>query len=226
MKNKHRKLKQVIKQKCKFLGNTLNHEEYRIRKIIADVNSQYLLHITNTTIERANEITLLEELKPLFVYLCSCILHEELHITRDRLHIKIQFNRTTLSSNDDIVFWTDRYYESPIRTIEKTHDCYMGFLKPFRLEIFLPLRGGMFIADNNNNDSYDSEDENENEVESDSEYDINVYREDECVICMENKANILFCDCGHLIVCDECYHELENDKCPKCRKVNVQVRKL
>ena len=35
-----------------------------------------------------------------------------------------------------------------------------------------------------------------------------------------------FCNCGHLIVCGDCYHELENDKCPKCRKVNLIIRKM
>ena len=56
------------------------------------------------------------------------------------------------------------------------------------------------------------------------EYDVNVYREDVCVVCMTNKPDILFCNCGHLIVCDECYHEL--DKCPKCRLENDIVRKI
>ena len=64
------------------------------------------------------------------------------------------------------------------------------------------------------------------EEDNDKEYDINVYKEDVCIVCMENKPDILFCNCGHLIVCDECYHELENAKCPKCRKENDIVRKL
>ena len=62
--------------------------------------------------------------------------------------------------------------------------------------------------------------------EGGDKYDISVYREDVCVVCMSNKPDILFCNCGHLIVCDECYHGLENDKCPKCRKENEIVRKL
>ena len=56
--------------------------------------------------------------------------------------------------------------------------------------------------------------------------DISVYKEDECIVCMTNKPDILFCNCGHLIVCNECYYELENNKCPKCRKENDLVRKL
>ena len=53
------------------------------------------------------------------------------------------------------------------------------------------------------------------------------FKEDVCVVCMTNKPDILFCNCGHLIVCDECYRKLENSsKCPKCRKENDIVRKL
>ena len=226
---KLKSLEQVIKQKCKFLGNT-NSEEYRIGQITYGVRSKYLLHITNTTIETANKITLLEEIKPLFVYLCSCILHEGLNINWDELRIKIQFYRTTLGCNDDITFsaWLVENYENPIKSIEtrirwaKANDYYMGFLKPFRLEIFLPPRGRRVVIANNYNSDNDSDSNNKN----DKECDINTYKEDVCVVCMENKSDILFCNCGHLIVCGDCYHELENDKCPKCRKVNLIIRKM
>ena len=220
MKHKHQKLEQVIKQKCKFIGNT-NPREYNLTHVLAEVHSEHLLHITNT-IETANEITLLEELKPLFVYICSCILYEELHITWNRLHIKIQFYKTTLASQDDIAFWENEFYENPIEAIEKkiryvkSDDFYMGFISPFRLEIFFPRRRRRIDIRNNVCAA----------KENLREYNINVYKEDVCVVCMENKVNILFCNCGHLVVCYECFHKLENSKCPKCRKENTIIRKI
>ena len=30
------------------------------------------------------------------------------------------------------------------------------------------------------------------------------FKENECVICLTNPPNILFCNCGHLCVCKEC----------------------
>ena len=42
--------------------------------------------------------------------------------------------------------------------------------------------------------------------------------EDECVVCFENKPNILFVDCLHICVCSECNSEGNFNKCPICRK--------
>ena len=57
-------------------------------------------------------------------------------------------------------------------------------------------------------------------------FDLSVYKEDDCIICMENKSNILFCNCGHLIICESCYHKYREDKCPKCRKLNDAIKKI
>ena len=52
------------------------------------------------------------------------------------------------------------------------------------------------------------------------------FKENKCIICQENNSNILFCDCGHKVICDECFHKLNNGKCPKCRTVNKIIRKI
>ena len=49
-------------------------------------------------------------------------------------------------------------------------------------------------------------------------------KSDECVICLSNPPNILFSQCGHLCVCEECEDISETErgsvKCPLCRKTN------
>ena len=43
-------------------------------------------------------------------------------------------------------------------------------------------------------------------------------KEDECVICLNNKANILYTECLHFVVCDSCDKKGRFSKCPLCRK--------
>ena len=52
-----------------------------------------------------------------------------------------------------------------------------------------------------------------------------IFKEDECVICLTNPPNILFCNCGHLCVCVECSKTGESlEKCPICKTENTTLR--
>jgi uncharacterized membrane protein YkvA (DUF1232 family) len=44
-----------------------------------------------------------------------------------------------------------------------------------------------------------------------------------CIICLENKRNIIFDDCSHMIVCDFCSDKI-NNICPCCRKL-IKIKK-
>lgn len=43
--------------------------------------------------------------------------------------------------------------------------------------------------------------------------------EDLCVICYSNLANITLVPCGHDNICENCYLQLNNNKCPFCRAI-------
>ena len=49
-------------------------------------------------------------------------------------------------------------------------------------------------------------------------------KNDNCVICLENKPNIYFVQCGHKCVCNNCGEKIETErgrsKCPLCRCTN------
>ena len=52
-----------------------------------------------------------------------------------------------------------------------------------------------------------------------------IFKEDNCVICLTNPPNILFCNCGHLCVCEECSKTGESlEKCPICKTENTNLR--
>ena len=43
-------------------------------------------------------------------------------------------------------------------------------------------------------------------------------KEEDCVVCYENKSNILFTDCYHICVCSKCFDRGCFVNCPLCRK--------
>ena len=59
---------------------------------------------------------------------------------------------------------------------------------------------------------YDSNDEVENDKPIKK-----TITESECIICFENKPNMLFLDCMHLCVCNGCDSKGKFYKCPMCR---------
>ena len=52
------------------------------------------------------------------------------------------------------------------------------------------------------------------------------FKSDECVICLTNPSNVLFCNCGHLCLCSECERKKLLNKCPICKTENEIIRSL
>ena len=53
------------------------------------------------------------------------------------------------------------------------------------------------------------------------------FKEDNCVICLTNPPNILYCNCGHQVLCEECSKKVESlENCPICKTENTILRIL
>ena len=52
------------------------------------------------------------------------------------------------------------------------------------------------------------------------------FKSNECVICLTNPPNVLFCNCGHLCLCSECERKKISNKCPICKTENTIIRTL
>ena len=48
----------------------------------------------------------------------------------------------------------------------------------------------------------------------------------ECVICLINPPNVLFCNCGHLCLCEECNKVKSLKDCPICKTENTIKRTI
>ena len=64
-------------------------------------------------------------------------------------------------------------------------------------------------------EDYNSEEEDDSEDDKPARKTIT---EPKCIICFENKPNILFLECLHLCVCNVCNSKGKFNKCPLCRK--------
>ena len=71
-------------------------------------------------------------------------------------------------------------------------------------------------------EDYNSEDEDEDEEPTRK-----TISEPECIICFENKPNMLYLECMHLCVCNGCDGKGKFHKCPMCRtKIKNQKIKI
>ena len=50
------------------------------------------------------------------------------------------------------------------------------------------------------------------------------FKSNECVICLTNSPNILFCNCGHIPICKECDKIKTLSSCPVCKTENTILR--
>ena len=58
----------------------------------------------------------------------------------------------------------------------------------------------------------------EEEIEEETVPVEDVFTEDNCLVCIDNKPNILFLPCNHLVVCNKCENSGKFKYCIKCRK--------
>ena len=81
---------------------------------------------------------------------------------------------------------------------------------------------------NPGSESGDDDDDDSTNVMKNKKQIINAeqtFKEDECVICLTNPPNILFCNCGHIAICIECNKTGESlGNCPVCKTENTIKR--
>ena len=154
---------------------------------------------------------------PLIIYIFSCIIHNGHHYDFDDISIKIIFNQSDITFNNFISLDQSFLFDSPVQIINesiehiKNSGHYDNFLKPFRFELWIDV------------ETFEEE-EYEEEEKPVNINDFKTFKIEECVICLENKNNVLFCNCGHICVCDKCLVLKRLNKCPYCKTENTNLR--
>ena len=136
------------------------------------------------------------------------------------------------------------------REVREAEEAYYGYTTNNREEEpFLFQRQGREVWDPPNNDDSDSGDndneenlqidrEIQEEVEASQSYsddsddeeieelsinDFKTFKLEQCVICLEEEPKVLFCNCGHICICEKCT-PCRYDDCPVCKKETTILR--
>ena len=55
---------------------------------------------------------------------------------------------------------------------------------------------------------------------------IDSYKEENCVLCLDKKSNVMFCNCGHICICEKCNEGYRTAICLLCKTYNDIRRKV
>ena len=140
---------------------------------------------------------------------------------------------------DNIITRYKNYTIEDAPTSESTYKLYVGVIVGDELEfkhiysVFYNNRTNTIAWENKYNDNasiegnffigldvstyviidFDSEEEEEDKYKIQQPI-----TEEECIVCYENKPNILYTECLHYVVCNYCDKKGKFSKCPFCRK--------
>ena len=71
---------------------------------------------------------------------------------------------------------------------------------------------------------WEEKEEEEEEEEVKQINTVQTFKSNECVICLTNQPNVLFCNCGHIAICEECGKMKSLETCPVCKTENTVKR--
>ena len=162
-----------------------------------------------------------KHIKPIIFYAYS--------YTSQRKHIKDDFILKQLPSYFSFVYEKDNneYYIKDLKIILNTsydfdHEDYDFY---FYAISNLEENGELIIS--HTEPTFEDEEEEEPTPEKPKIINLfKIFNSEECIICMDNKPNILFCNCGHLCECEGCYKIKTPSTCPVCKTDNEIIRTL
>ena len=115
---------------------------------------------------------------------------------------------------------------------EKNSLIYIKPNRPFHIIISPKGLEAINSIESIRGESEEEEEESEEEEEESEEEEepkiINteqVFKSDECTVCLSNISNVLFCNCGHLCICVECDKTKSLKNCPIC-KTESKIKRI
>ena len=212
-------LEEVIKNKSRLIGGRERNYSW-LERIVQNSIGKPVYLVDN--LNDKNIIELIQEITPLIYYLISSLKNKEENLLRE-LIIELEFppceSRLKVSGRFKI---ND---ENPLNSIK-------NFIKDFEDEGYFLTSTRHFnllllLKFQNSEPLREEESEQESEEESEEKKIINTsksFKSDECVICLTEPPNVLFCNCGHLCLCAECSKIKCFEECPICKTEKTILR--
>ena len=149
------------------------------------------------------------------MYFDNIVKHYENYIVNNKPITETAFRLVAKLIEED--YFTERFiYSMRFNNIENKitwENKYDDDFIPLEGDFYLKLEVIGHVEENYYEEYYDSDYE---EYQSPKPYKKTI-TESECIICFENKPNILFSECFHLCVCNVCDSKGKFSKCPLCR---------
>ena len=176
-----------------------------------------------------------EKIKPFCYYLYSCVGNRHFHVK-----IFLIGNTDDFPPIEDIVEIRRHSPCTFLWIIETFFDamkakfCYQMPNTPFRIMIVQVFEEEDEDYKNEQDEKDENEEEDSEEEDSEEEEEIRnkqintekTFKLDECVIYLTNPPNVLFCNCGHLCLCEECDKMKSLKICPVCKTENYIKRNI
>ena len=207
-------LEEVIQNKFLVLKGVDRYYSFSERLEQEEVTGRPIYVIDNMKID--NKVEFIKLITPLLSYIISILKHEQEYMDK-QLILKLEFPisegvikiQGAFKVNDDKLLKNIRTY------IEDFEDegYYMKFTKRFNAYILIK-------------DIDDGSDDEDDEMPIIKNININkTFKLDECVICMEYIPSVLFCECGHIYLCEKCIEIKQFDRCPIC-KTDITILRI
>ena len=237
------------KDRVKFF-NTIKKDILIRKKFIRNRNyNQYILKTSLLFLDQNIFKLLCKFIKPFsyflysFTYQTNFLENKFLHFSKLDIEYRKQILNSVELLNKDILF--SLYFIVP-QPFEEDDDENNNFLKSIKIIDCLNENMGdvmhlkLKIISNYVNveeedylilggESIDLRNEREPRRETGKAKLINAlqsFNSNECVICLTNPPNVLFCNCGHLCFCSECERKKISNECPICKTKNNIIRSL
>ena len=223
-------LEEVIKYKLNFLPERIDpfYDIQTYERQWGQISRDSIIYKTKKYHFFNATSNLLEGVIPLFVYISSCDMYYRENGFGEFSDIYIHtINELSYVNN----FGYLRLYDfgdhriSLFKSYVHDYILRLGFHHQFTKPLILEFKGYFWynLTIQEQLERFHLEADTRETEEELSINDSRTFKSDQCVICLKKEPKVLFCNCGHICICEKCVPR-RYDNCRVCKKENTILR--